>query len=166
MLLYGKDPPNLHGLSQHAYDSLSYPATLQARLAELQDFVHANITQAAASQKSSYDQHTRLPFFKQGQSVWLSVPTAGKLDPKWEGEWAVKSVKSPVSIEIYDGKHTKIVHVNRLRHHCVPGLKNTNTTARRDDEADSGMRDDWSPPGIEHLMVPAADEGVSEPCYP
>jgi len=111
MLLYGKDQPNLHGLRQHAYDSLSYPATLQARLAELQDFAHANITQAAASQKSSYDQHTSLPFFEQGQSIWHSVPTAGKLDPKWEGEWAVKSVKSPVSVEIYDGKHTKIVHV-------------------------------------------------------
>ena len=52
MLWYGRDPPNLHGLSQHAYDSLSYPVTLQARLAELQDFVHANITQAAASQMS------------------------------------------------------------------------------------------------------------------
>jgi len=114
VLLYGKDPPNLYWLSQHAYDSLSYPATLQARLAELQDFVHTNITQVAASQKSSYDQHTNLPFFKQGQSVWFSVPTTGKVGSQMGEEWAVKSMKSSVSIEIRDGKRTKIVHVNRL----------------------------------------------------
>ena len=72
LLLFGKDPPNLHGLSQHAYDSLSHSATLQARLAELQDSVHANIVQAAANQN---DQHTSLPSFKQGEPVWLSVPS-------------------------------------------------------------------------------------------
>jgi len=84
------------------------------------------------------------------------VPTAGKLDPKLEGGWVGKSVKSPVRIKIHDGKRTKFVHFSRLQHRCVPGLKNTNTT-KRDDEADSGTRDDWSPPGIEHLTISAAD---------
>jgi len=40
----------------------------------------------------------------------------------------------------------------------------TTHKARRD-EADCGTRDDWSPLGIKHLMVPAADGGVSEPRY-
>lgn len=83
MLLYGKDPPNLRGLSQHAYNSLSHPATLQARLAEL--FTQTSHRQLLAKSHLMIDQHTSLPYFKQGQSVWLSVPTAGKLDPRWEG---------------------------------------------------------------------------------
>ena len=110
MLLYGKDPPNLYGLSQHAYDSLSYPATLQARLAELQDFVHANITQAATSQSSSYESAVF-----QARAVCLAFCTnCRQVRSQMGGEWAVKSVKSSVSIEIRDGKRTKIVHVNRL----------------------------------------------------
>ena len=48
--------------------------------------------------------------------VNLSVPTRGKLDPKWEGGWLVKSVKGLVNVEISDGKRTKFVHVNRLQH--------------------------------------------------
>ena len=37
------------------------------------------------------------------------------------GEWVIKSVKSPVTMEIYDGKHSKVVHINRLQHRSVPG---------------------------------------------
>lgn len=48
LLLYGRHPPS-HQLQQHlAYDSLSYPAHIRHRLAELQDFVHANLTQASS----------------------------------------------------------------------------------------------------------------------
>ena len=88
------------------------------------DFVHANITQAAANQKSAYDQHTSSASFKQGEPVWLSVPKAGKLEPRWEGGWVVKSLKSPVNVEICDDKRTKVVHTytNRVRdryiRHC------------------------------------------------
>jgi len=58
MLLYGRDPPALQGIAQSAYDCLSYPAEVQAKLAELQDFIHANIAQAASNQKAAYDQLT------------------------------------------------------------------------------------------------------------
>ena len=47
LLLYGRDPPALQGTTQSAYDSLSYPAVVQAKLDELQDLVHATIAQAA-----------------------------------------------------------------------------------------------------------------------
>ena len=53
----------------------------------------------------------------------LAVPTAGKLDPRWEGEWVVKTIKSPVNVEITDGKRTKVVHTNRLQHHYIPCIK-------------------------------------------
>ena len=58
LLLYGRHPTPCPVAKQLGYDSLSYPAQLQARLAELQDFVHTNLTQAAHLQKSHYDQHT------------------------------------------------------------------------------------------------------------
>ena len=41
--------------------------------------------------------------FQVGDDVWLSLPRAGKLDPKWEGNWKVVSVKNPVNVEISDG---------------------------------------------------------------
>jgi len=86
LLLYGRDPPALQRISQLAYDSISYPAVIQTKLAELQDFVHANIAQAASNQKAAYDQHTSAVAFKQGEPVWLSIPIAGKLEAKWEGD--------------------------------------------------------------------------------
>ena len=64
LLLYGRDPPALQRISQLAYDSISYPAVIQAKLAELQDFVHANIAQAAPNPKAVYDQHTSAASFK------------------------------------------------------------------------------------------------------
>ena len=112
---------------QFAFDPYIYSAKVQAKLAELQDFVHTNVTQAARNQKLHYDQHASTPSFKEGEPVWLSIPTAGKLDPRWEGEWVVKSVKSPASVEICDSKLTKVVHTNRLRHHYIPDVKDCTT---------------------------------------
>ena len=49
-----------------------------------------------------------------------------------EGEWVIKSAKGPVTIEICDGKCTKVVYSNRLQHRYVPGqhdaTKLNNTT--------------------------------------
>ena len=153
LLLYGRHPNQCQLATQLGYDSLSYPAQLQAKLAELQDFVHTNLTQAACSQKSYYDQHTKQSTFAPGNPVWLSIPTAGKLDPRWEGEWVVKSVKSPVTMEIYDGKRSKVVHINRLQHRCVPGQWDVAVS----DECDSHCLD-WSPPSVDHVILPPAEQ--------
>ena len=81
LLLCGRNPP-LHQLQQHlAYDSLSYPAHIRHKLAELQDFVHTNLTQEASRQKNYYDHCTNVPSFTTGDPVWLSIPTVGKLEP-------------------------------------------------------------------------------------
>jgi len=157
LLVYGRDPPALQGTTQSAYDSLSYPAVVQAKLAELQDFVHANLAQAASNQKAAYDQHTSSASFKQGEPVWLSVPTAGKLEPKWEGGWVVKSLKGPVNLEICDDKRTKVVHINRVRHCYVPG---TLDTAAQSDQRENEVYNKWSPPEIEHLVLPPAEASV------
>ena len=61
--------------------------------------------------------------FKAGDLVWLSIPMAGKLDPRWEGGWKVKACKSPVNMEVSDGTRNRVVHVNRLRHRIQMGSR-------------------------------------------
>ena len=68
---------SLHALQ--AFEPASYQAHLQAKLAALRDLVEANATEAAATQKGSYDGLSQKRVFRQGDPVWLSLPTAGKL---------------------------------------------------------------------------------------
>ena len=84
-------------------------------MAELQDIVDAHVTQSAEHQKELYDRHSKIRLFHEGDPVCLSVPTAGKLDPKWEGKWVVRSIKTPITLEITDGDRTRVVHVNHLQ---------------------------------------------------
>ena len=55
-----------------------------------------------------------------GECVWLSIPTAKKLDPQWDGGWTITKVKGPLNMEVSDGNISKVVHVNRLRHRIQP----------------------------------------------
>jgi len=41
------------------------------------------------TQKKCYDKHSYSRKFGVNDYVWLSIPVAGKLDPKWEGGWKV-----------------------------------------------------------------------------
>ena len=77
--------------------------------------MEVEITKAAESQRIECNKHMAKREFHQGDLVWLSIPTAGKLDAHWEGKWTVISPKSPVTVEITDGARTRVVHVNRLR---------------------------------------------------
>ena len=156
--LYGRQPAPCPLATQLGYDLLSYPAHLQARLTELQDFVHTNLTQAAHLQKSHYDNHTMESSFIPGDPVWLSIATAGKLDPRWEGEWVIKSVKGPVTIEICDGKRTKVVHSNRLQHHYVPGQRDPTKLNNTTNEIDHL---EWTSPSVEHVILPPMEQNVS-----
>ena len=61
--------------------------------------VESHIVQEAKHQKEHYDTHTQSREFCEGDAVWLQNPTAGKLDPKWEGGWVVKKVHSPVTLQ-------------------------------------------------------------------
>ena len=86
LLLYCRHPTPCLLATQQGHDSLSYPTNIQAKLAELQDFVHTNLTQAACLQKFHYNQQSKQSTFVPGDLVWLSIPTAGRLDPRWEEE--------------------------------------------------------------------------------
>ena len=154
LLLYGRHPTPCPLATQLGYDTLSYPAQIQVKLAELQDFVHSNLTQAAHSQKCYYDQHAKQHTFNPGDPVWLSIPTARKLDPKWEGEWVIQSVKSPVTVEICRGTRTKVVHINRLQRRYVPG---TQDAVVNDTEINHEIPE-WPPPSVDHVILPSAQQ--------
>ena len=56
LLMYGHYPLCTPFSKSNKFDSLSYSAHLQAKLAELRNFVEANLTEAAHYQKCTYDQ--------------------------------------------------------------------------------------------------------------
>ena len=61
--------------------------------------------------------HIKVKSFQVRQPVWLSVPTAGKLDPRWEEKWKVTRIMSPVAVtvEISDSNRVRVVHVSRMQ---------------------------------------------------
>ena len=84
ILLYGRQSKSSAFSSFTGYDALQYHETLQAKLAELQDLVEPHIVESAQCHKGSYNQHSAEQSFKVGDLVWLSIPTAGKWDPRLE----------------------------------------------------------------------------------
>ena len=105
--------------------------------------------EAAKAQKLTYDHQARTTNFYKGDSVWLSIPTAGNLSPHWEGGWTIQEVKSAVTMKITNGYHSKVVHVNRLRHRIQKQPEEIEST--------------WVHPEIEHLIIPS---DPPERCYP
>ena len=85
-LMYGRHPQPNTLTPSRGYEATSYQAVLQAKMAELQDLVEAHIVESAHRQKVDDDRHSAERPFKPGDLVWLSVPTAGKLDHAMGGE--------------------------------------------------------------------------------
>ena len=76
LLMFGRNH-SFNTLSpQTAFNSSSYPAYLQNKLAEFHDFVESNLAEAADRQKSAYDHHSLSTKSSVGDLVWLSIPTA------------------------------------------------------------------------------------------
>jgi hypothetical protein len=153
MLMYGREPSSGVLVQPSGYDVSDFSTVLQSKLSHLQDLVEAHNTEAAHRQKLYYDRRSGERCFKIGDLVWLSIPTAGKLDPHWDGKWSVKSVKTPLTLEITDGDKTKVVHVNRLRQRIVPSSTNK--------EEPSGQvlqesHPNWEAPQIDHVEMPAS----------
>ncbi|KAL5477929.1 hypothetical protein EMCRGX_G024787 [Ephydatia muelleri] len=160
VLLMGREPvlpitPSLGGDEMKGQDPHSYEHTLQVRLAELRDLVECHIAQEAQRQKKSYDSSTKCRTFNVGDAVWLHVPTAGKLEAKWEGGWTVRRVLSPVNVDIEHTTtaRTRVVHVNRLQARIV----REEVEAQGDKYEEHGVAD-WEAPQIEHLILPPQQE--------
>ena len=154
-LMFGRQPKD-HTEGQTGYAVDEYQGTMQAKLAELMDFVETHMVDAARHQKQEYDKHMGIRTFKAGDLVWLSIPMAGKLDPRWEGGWKVKACKSPVNMEVNDGTRNRVVHVNRLRHRIqMAEGEEVGSTDRTQGE--------WVPPQIEHITVEGTPPQGPEP---
>ncbi len=121
---------------------------------ELRGFVQANLVEAANKQKTQFDKHSKEHSFQVGDPVWLSIPTAGKLDPRWEGKWVIKSIQSPLTFEIIDGKRRRVVHMNQLRHRIELG------EGRMEEQAV------WTPPQIDHQIARDNDSPQAHPNTP
>ena len=119
-LMFGRTPRSSQVQSLTGFDPSSYSAQLQIKLRELQELVLSNTSTAAQAQKFYYDRTATNRSFTPQELVWLSIPTAGKLQPRWEGKWKVVEMKGPVTVEITDGRRTKVVHINQVRHRDQP----------------------------------------------
>ena len=146
MLMFGREPHAFLFDSPLTFDPGSYQHYLRAKLAELQDLVESNLVKAADQQKCHYDKQSKAPSFAIHDKVWLSVPTAGKLQPRWEGGWKVTSVNSPVTIEISNGRKSKVVHSNRLQHRVQAAANSSESTVT------NNVVPLWTPPQVEHFI--------------
>ena len=146
MLMFGREPHAFLFDSPLTFDPGSYQHYLRAKLAELQDLVESNLVKAADQQKCHYDKQSKAPSFAIHDKVWLSVPTAGKLQPRWEGGWKVTSVNSPVTIEISNGRKSKVVHSNRLQHRVQAAADSSESTVT------NNVVPLWTPPQVEHFI--------------
>ena len=111
----------------------------------MRDFVETNLAGSASRQSNNYNKHSQTRQFKVGDHVWLSIPTAKKLHPKWDGRWTITAVKGPLNMPISDGTVSKVVHVNRLRHRIQ-------LTATDDPLQQKPFSTDWTPPQIDHFI--------------
>ena len=144
-LMYGRPPKPIPFEQLNSFDTASYPSHLQAKLAEMCDFVEANLVESASRQRINYNKHSLTRHFTVGDHVWLSVPTARKLDPRWDGKWTITAVKRPLVMEISNGTTSKVVHVNRLRHRLQPSP--SDTTVLHNDQTRT-----WRPPEVDHYI--------------
>ena len=64
VLMFGRSPQISDLSTPTAFVSASYQTQLQAKLAELQDFVECHTTEAASKQKATYDKHSTSRLFR------------------------------------------------------------------------------------------------------
>ena len=143
-LMYGRPSQQAPFDQLHSFDADSYQHHLQAKLAEMRGFVEINLAGSASRQSNNYNKHSQTRQFKVGDHIWLSIPTAKKLDPKWDGRWTITAVKGPLNMQISDGTVSKVVHVNRLRHQIQP-------TPTDGPSQQKPFNTDWTPPQIDHF---------------
>ena len=142
-LMFGREPHSAVFQPSCGFEPTSYQFHLRDKLAKLQDLVESNLVLSATNQKMFYDRKAQPRTFNVDDTVWLSISTAGKLDPRWEGKWKIMSLKSPTTVEISDGNRHKIVHINRLQHRLQPMEASRNSF---------DIIQTWHPPQIEHFI--------------
>ena len=147
-LMFGRPPQQTPFEQFHSFDTETYKHHPQAELAVMRDFIETSLTESA---RTNYNKHSYNRKFVVGERVWLSIPTAKKLDPLWDGRWTITKVKGPLNMEVSDGNISKVVHVNRLCH-CIQPAPTDGTPQQIPPSIT------WSPPQVDHFT-----EFYSEP---
>lgn len=106
---------------------------------------------AAEEQRQQYNKHSEERSFKVDDPVWLSISTAGKLDPRWEGNWVVTGCKSPVNVEISEGARRRVVHMNRIRHPFQPAKQLPMEDALTVENQGGPLH--WQAPQVDHEIT-------------
>ena len=110
-----------------------------------------------------FDKHSKERSFGVGDSVWVSIPTAGKLDPRLEGNWTIKAIKSPSPLKFLMQTNVRwcisIGYVNvQSYHHRIDSTKHMEICGCRHIIVDDAPRypvDTWRRPnwlGISALI--------------
>lgn len=87
-----------------------------------------------------------------GDLVWLPIPTAGKLNTRWEGGWTVESVQGLTTYTISNSSRIRTVHINHLQ----PRIQAVDANIPNQ----LLQWKNWEPPQVVHDVVD------SEPNYP
>jgi transposase InsO family protein len=137
VLMFGREPSLLSNLPNLASEAHIYAEHLQRKLHQMYELVELHLINSANNQKAFYDTRAKpRKCFEKGDQVWLSIPTAGKLDPRWEGGWMVEQYQAnqPTVIIGHSDGRKKTVHLNRVRPHVVRPARNVegNTQSRPD----------------------------------
>ena len=78
LLMYGRPPQQASFKQIHFFDIDSHHYQLQAKLAEMCDFIEANLVESASRQRDHYNRHSQTRKFTVGDHVCMSIPTAKK----------------------------------------------------------------------------------------
>ena len=99
-----------------------------------------------AGLRQEYKKHSQERSFKVDDPVLLSIPTAGKLDPHWEGKW--------VNVETSDGLWRRIVHINGIRQRIQPAMQPPAGDASPEDNL-GVLSVHWQAPQVNHPLCHA-----------
>ncbi|CAF1350909.1 unnamed protein product [Rotaria sp. Silwood1] len=118
----------------------NYKQQLRHQLLTSHQFAQEHSEVRKFQQKHQYDSHSSKRSFKEGQLVWVSIPSVlkhGKLDPHYQGPCRITQVLTPSSFIIQrlsDGVNLGVTNIDRLKPFYEPNDIRVNNTRNTPDQ--------------------------------
>ncbi|CAF1320033.1 unnamed protein product [Rotaria sp. Silwood1] len=118
----------------------NYKQQLRHQLLTSHQFAQEHSEVCKFQQKHQYDSHSFKRSFKEGQLVWVSIPSVlkhGKLDPQYQGPCHITQVLTPSSFIIQrlsDGVNLGVANIDRLKPFYEPNDIRVNNTRNTPDQ--------------------------------
>ncbi|CAF1393237.1 unnamed protein product, partial [Rotaria sp. Silwood1] len=118
----------------------NYKQELRHQLLTSHQFAQEHSEVRKFQQKHQYDSHSSKRSFKEGQLVWVSIPSVlqhGKLDPQYQGPCRITQVLTPSSFIIQrlsDGVNLGVANIDRLKPFYEPNDIRVNNTRNTPDQ--------------------------------